>query len=121
MESKIVKSEKNPFLNREEITIELTAKVTPKKDEVVSAIGKDKDLTVVKKIHTNFGKQNFVAQAVVYDSPEDKEKIEVIPKKIKKKIEAEKKAEEVAAKKAEEEAKAENSEIEETKTEEIKE
>jgi ribosomal protein S24E len=105
MESKIIKTTKNPFLNREEIVIEINADVTPTKQEVVQAIGKDAELTVVKKINTNFGKQNFVAEAVIYDSAENKEKVEVIPKKIRKKMEAEKKAAEEARIKAEEEAK----------------
>ena len=135
MKSKIIKEEKNPFLNRTEISIELTNDTTPTYDEVKEIIGKDKELTVIKKINTNFGKQSFVAEAVIYDSLEDKEKVEVIPKKIKKKMEEERKKAEEAAKKAEEEArkkaeeeakaaeeaaKAESENSEETKDEEVK-
>lgn len=119
MESKIIKEKKNPFLNRTEFVIELTNNTTPTYNEIKEKLGKNSELTVVKRINTNFGKKSFVAEVVVYDSANDKEKVEVIPKKIKKKMEAEKKkAEEEArkaeeaAKKAEEEAKAaaENSE-----------
>ena len=116
MESKIIKQEKNPFLDREELTLEITNEVAPSFDEVKtelgaalgipSAEGKDVDLTVVKKINTGFGKQVFVVEAVVYDSKEAKEKIETIPQKVRKKMAEEKKASDDAAKKAEAEAKA---------------
>jgi ribosomal protein S24E len=126
MESKIIKQEKNPFLEREEYTLEITNEVTPTFDEVKTEIGKDAELTVVKKVNTNFGRQTFLAEAVVYDNVEAKEKIETIPQKVRKKMEEEKKkAEEEAAKKAEEEKKAaeeakaaEAAATEETKTEE---
>ena len=105
MISKIIKQEKNPFLEREELTIQITNPATPTYDEVKEAIGKDKELTIVKKINTNFGRKIFTAEAVVYDNTEAKKKIETIPKKTKKKIQAEEKAAAEAAKKAEAEAK----------------
>jgi len=107
MEHKIIKEEKNPFLGRTEYDLEIVSEAVPSAEEVKGLLGKDIDLTVVKKVNTNFGKQTFVAEVVVYDDAEHKEKVEVIPKKVKKKMEAErKKAEEEAKKKAEEEAKA---------------
>lgn len=113
METKIISEEKNPFLERSEIVAEVTNDVNPSNDSVVEALGKGEEITVIKKIGSNFGKNTFKVEAVVYDSQESKEKIETIPAKVKKKIEAErkaaedkKKAEEEAAKKAEEEAKA---------------
>ena len=136
METKILKEKKNPFLDRTEIIIELTAKVTPTIEEVKTAVGKDTELTIVKKISTNFGRQTFSAKVYVYDSLESKEKIETIPQKVRKKMakekadadaakikeeEAKKKAEEEAKKKAEEEAKAtEEAAKAEEKTEETK-
>jgi len=105
MESKILKQEKNPFLNREEIVIELSSEIAPKIDEVKEAVGKDSDLTIVKKISSNFGKHVFSADVVVYDNIEAKEKVEVIPKKVRKKMAEEAKAKEEADKKAVEEAK----------------
>ena len=92
MESKIITQTKNPFLEREEITIEITNPATPTYDEVKEAIGKDAGLTIVKKINTNFGRQTFVAEAVVYDNAEARKNIEVIPQKVRKKMEAEEKA-----------------------------
>lgn len=105
MESKIIKQNKNLFLEREEIIIEIKNSVTPTFDEVKTEIGKPAELIVIKKINTNFGKQSFMIEAVVYDNVEAKEKIETVPQKVKKKIEAEKKDQEKAEKKAAEDAK----------------
>jgi len=104
MESKIIKQEKNPFLEREELTLEIKNEVAPSFDEVKTEIGRDADLTVIKKINTNFGKQIFIAKAVVYDSKEAKEKIETIPQKVRRKMAEDSKAAAEAAKKAEVEA-----------------
>ncbi len=114
MKLEIIKQEKNPFLEREELTVEIISESAPSNADVISELGKDEALTVVKKINTNFGRQTFLTEIVVYDSPEAREKIETIPQKVRKKMEAEKKAAEEkakkeaaeAAKKAEEEAKA---------------
>ena len=113
METKIIKQEKNPFLEREEIVIEVVSDVAPSSEEVKAIIGKDVNLIVVKNIQGHFGKKVFIAEAVVYDSVEIKNKVETIPQKVRKKMEADRKAEEDAkkkaageAKKAEEEAKA---------------
>ena len=92
MESKIITQTKNPFLEREEITIQITNPTTPTYDEVKAAIGKDSALTIVKKINSNFGRQTFIAEAVVYDNAEAKKKIEVVPQKTRKKMEAEEKS-----------------------------
>jgi ribosomal protein S24E len=103
---KILKQEKNPFLEREEIVIEFQQDTTPSFEEVKQTIGKDPVLTVVKKVNTNFGRKTFLAEAVVYNTIEAKKKIEVIPKKLKKKMQEEEKAAAEAAKKAAAEAKA---------------
>lgn len=120
MESKIIKQEKNPFLQREEFVLEITSEAAPSASEVIANLGKDEALTVVKKINTNFGQQKFLVEVVVYDNAEAKEKVEVIPQKVRKKMEAERKAEEEARKKAEAEAKAaeEAAKAEEAKEEE---
>ena len=106
METKIINQVKNPFMEREEFTLEITNEVAPSFEEVKVELKKDADLTVVKKVKTNFGRQTFIVEAVVYDNAEAKNKVEVIPQKIRKKMEAERKAAEEAAKKAEAEAKA---------------
>ena len=101
MESKVISQEKNPFLEREEITIEIKNPNTPNEEEVKTAIAKDPTLTVVKKINTNFGNQTFIAKALVYDNPEAMKKIETIPQKVRKKMEADEKAKAEAIKKEE--------------------
>ncbi len=105
METKIIKQEKNPFLEREEFTIEITTESAPSSPEVIAALGYDENLTVIKKINTNFGQQSFMTELVVYDNAEAKEKVETIPQKVRKKMEAEKKEAEAKAKKEAEEAK----------------
>ena len=104
MKSEIISQTKNPFLEREEFKIQISNETTPTFDEVKIAIGKDKELTVVKKVNTNFGRKTFLVEVSVYDNAEAKNKIETIPKKVRKKIEAEEKAEAEARKKAEVEA-----------------
>jgi len=105
METKIVNQVKNPFLEREEYTLEITNEVAPSLEEVKQELKKDAELTVVKKVHTNFGRQTFIVEAVVYDNKEAMKKVETIPQKIRKKMEADEKTVAEAAKKAEAEAK----------------
>jgi len=105
MKTKILTQTKNPFMEREEFTLEITNEVAPNFDEVKTELKKDADLTVVKKVNTNFGRQTFVVEAVVYDNKEAMKKVETIPVKIRKKMEADEKAAAEAAKKAEAEAK----------------
>ena len=104
MESKIIKQEKNSFLEREEIVLEIKNDVTPTYDEVKTELGRDAELTVIKRINTNFGKRIFNVELVVYDNIEALKKIETIPQKVRKKMEVDKKAKDEAAKKAADEA-----------------
>jgi ribosomal protein S24E len=126
MDFKIIKQEKNPFLEREKITLEIKNKTTLSAEEIKSLIGKDPELIVVKKINTNCGSQTSSAEVIVYDNKKSKERIETIPKKVRKKMEAdektkketEKKARAEAKQKAEEEAKQKEAETKpEEKTE----
>ncbi len=123
MESKIIKQEKNSFLEREEIVLEIKNDVTPTYEEVKTELGKDAELTVIKRINTNFGRRIFSVDLVVYDNIEALKKIETIPQKVRKKIEVDKKAKDEADKKVAEEAKkaeAEAKVTEEPKVEEVK-
>lgn len=116
MKTKIIQSKKNPFLKREEITVEITSESAPTASEIISKLGYDDSLTVVKKINTNFGRQIFLTEIVIYDNPEAKKSIETIPQKIRKKMEADKKAKiEEAKKKAAAEAEAKKAEEEAAK------
>lgn len=100
MGHKILSKQKNQFLNREEITLEIEAKSSPSIDAVKEEIGKNKDLIVVKNIRSSFGKNLFISDLVVYDSVENKERIEVVPRKVRKKLMEEKKKADEEAKKA---------------------
>lgn len=106
MKSKILKQEINPFLRREEYTLEVTSDSNPVEEEIKEVVGKDKELTVIRTISSNFGKNSFLVDVVVYESAEAKDLIQTIPQKIRKKMEVEKKKAEEAAKKAEEEKEA---------------
>ncbi len=108
MKANIISKVKNPFLEREEIVIEISEKVTPSKEEVKDFLGVEKDKIVVNKIEANFGRYTFLADVHVYDSVDSRQKIEVIPKKIRKKMEEERKKAEEEAKKAAEAAQGGN-------------
>jgi len=106
METKIVKKEKNPFLQREEIVMEINSETAPSIDDIKKSLGKDENLIIVRRINGNFGKKISSAEIVVYENEEAKREVEVIPKKVRKKMaEEKKKVEETAKKMAEEEAK----------------
>ncbi len=120
MKSKILKQEINPFLRREEYTLEVTSDSNPVEEEIKEVVGKDKELTVIRTISSNFGKNSFLVDVVVYESAEAKDLIQTIPQKIRKKMEVEKKKAEEAAKKAEEEKEAAKKAEEEEETSEDK-
>lgn len=86
MEMKILKQNKNPFLHREEFILHLDANKNPSFSEVKEALGKDANLTVVKGISGNFGRESFNAEVLVYDSEDSKKKIEKISRKERKKL-----------------------------------
>ena len=106
METKIISQEKNPFLNREEMVMEISSEVTPTSEEIKKEIGKDENLIIIKKVNTNFGKKKVIVEVVIYDTIEAKNKVETIPKKIRAKMAEEEKAKVEAEKKAAAEAKA---------------
>ena len=88
METQILKQEKNPFLHREEILMEIQSEATPSFAEVKKELGKNQELTVIKKIISNFGTKTFHADVVVYENAESKKKVETLHKNQKKKQEA---------------------------------
>ena len=107
MKTEIISEEKNPFLERTELTVKITEEVAPTKEELIQSIGKDSELTIVRRINSNFGSGEFSVDLVVYDNLEAKDKYMTIPKKVREKMEAEKKAAEEAKKKEEADKKAE--------------
>lgn len=86
MESKILKQTKNPFLHREEFVLQVISDKNPSFNEIKQAIGKDESLTIVKSVSGNFGRGSFNAEAVVYDSEENRKKVEKISRKERKKL-----------------------------------
>lgn len=85
MNLKIISQNKNPFLHREEIILEIESNTAPSFENVKKEIGKDPDLTIIKKINSNFGRHTFTAEVFVYDSKQAKDKLEKIPKAAEKK------------------------------------
>jgi len=99
MELKIIDKKDNPLFNRKEIEASISAEVTPDKQSVKKLISEKLSIVPeaikLKGIHGKFGSRNFTVKANVYDSIEDKEKIE--PKSKKEKEEEKKAAEQTSA------------------------
>lgn len=76
MNLNILKQNKNPFLNREELQVEIKSEATPSFEEVKSALEKDPELTIIKRIDSNFGTKTFHADVFVYDNKEAKDRVE---------------------------------------------
>ena len=122
MKFKILKQEKNPFLQREEYQIEIESETNPCFEDVQKFLKKDEKVTVIKKIIGNSGRSIFVSEVFVYDSEEDKKKVETISQKTRKKLAEEAKKAKEAEEKAKEEAKKEAEKpVEEAPKEEVKE
>ena len=118
MKITIQEKKENPLLNRTEVkgSIEFDD-ITPSNVKLAESLAKetkkDINLIVVKSIYTNFGQKLADFEAIIYDNMEAKNKIEMLTKHIKKKMEEDNKkveeakaAEVEAKKKAAEEAKA---------------
>ncbi len=106
MKVTIKQNTENQLLKRHEIVAHVDFDgSTPSNLDIGAAIGsKVKGEVVIKKVGTNFSKQEADVEAYVYDNPEAKEKFEMLTKHIKKKrAEIAKKAAEQAEAKAEEE------------------
>jgi ribosomal protein S24E len=91
---------KNPSLQREEFVLKVESEKTPSNKEIIALLGKNETLSVVKQIKGSFGKEDFDVEVVVYDNQKAKDEIEVVGRKIRKKLEAEAKKAADAAKAA---------------------
>ena len=60
MKSKIISQKKNAFLGREEFMLEIVKESAPTKAEIIEELGKDKNLTVINRINSSFGKNTFI-------------------------------------------------------------
>jgi len=102
---KILNQEKNPSLKREDFLIQIESSITPSYEEIKKAFGKEEELTVIRRVNSSFGKKVFTIEISLYNDKDSLKLIETIPKKVKKKMEAEEKARKEAEKKAAAEAK----------------
>jgi len=77
---KILNHRENPLFNRKEVEISIEADVTPKISEAEVFIAKEfsssTDNVKIKKIRGRFGSNNFIINAKIYHTKEDKEEIE---------------------------------------------
>jgi len=105
MESKTLREFKNLTLNRTAYILEVTADKNPSKLDIINLLKSDAELTVVRQISGSFGKDVFTVDVIVYNSKEDKAKVETIPRKVRKKAVAEAKKAVAEARKAAEGAK----------------
>ncbi len=118
MKITIQEKKENILLNRTEVKGDIEFDdITPSNVKLAESLAKetkkDINLIVVKSIYTNFGQKVADFEAIIYDNMEAKDKIEMLTKHVKKKMEEDRKsaeeakaAELEAKKKAEEEAKA---------------
>jgi len=82
---KIIEQKRNPLFFRDEIKILIEAEKTPSYNEASSLISEKFNKSIeniaIKKVKSKFGRNTFMISAFVYDSKDDKEKIEKVAKK----------------------------------------
>ena len=88
MKFEITKEKENPLFGRKEIQAYIEAQITPSKNEMINLIAQkfstQPENISIKGIHGRFGSRNFLVNANIYSSKEEKEKTE--PKSKKQKI-----------------------------------
>jgi len=125
MEIEIKKQEKNLLLSREEIRAEIKEKITPKEEEVKTALAeklqKSPELVIIKSIYPHFGEQKAFLLAYVYNNIEALKKFEPKIKPKKEKVAKSEKKEEQAGEESKKEAKEKQEKPEEKPEEKTKE
>jgi ribosomal protein S24E len=91
MEIKILNHIKNPLLNREEFSLHVISESNPSFADIKKNFGKNEELSVVKEVRGNFGRKEFNSIVFVYESKEAMDKIEKVPRKMRKQAEEAKK------------------------------
>ena len=85
MEFEIIKEKENLLFKRKEIQVSLDAQITPNKNEMIESIAQrfsiQPENISIKGIHGRFGSKNFMINANIYSSKEEKEKTEPKRKK----------------------------------------
>lgn len=74
------------------MVVEIIANSTPRKEDVLKSLNIDEKLGVVRKISCFFGERRFLADVLVYKDEKSMKATEIIPKKLREKIEEEKKS-----------------------------
>ncbi|MCH8945785.1 MAG: hypothetical protein IIA85_02590 [Nanoarchaeota archaeon] len=89
MNSEILSERKNALFGRNEIEISLESKISPSHEEVQKLVSEKISSPIenfaIKKIANRFGSNTFLVKVFVYDSEEQKNKIEPKLKAAKKK------------------------------------
>jgi ribosomal protein S24E len=80
---KVINNFKNSLLKRKELKVAVESESNPSfpssTKRIAEEFGASEDLIVIKGIRGQFGRKNFLIDAMIYDSVADKERIE--PKK----------------------------------------
>jgi len=75
---KIIEEKENPLFSRKEITLEISAEITPKREDAEKIISEKKSVLAetidIKKIFGKFGSKTFKIIAHIYSSKDEKEK-----------------------------------------------
>jgi len=83
-----IQEKHNPLFGRKEVVIKIERETPPKKDEAAKMVAEKfsvpEDNIHIEGIHGKFGTEGFTITAEIYNSKEDKEKINKINKKPKK-------------------------------------
>ena len=116
---KVTEKKENPLFNRKEIFFEVQANITPSRLETSKFFSKKFSVPVenikIKGINGKFGSNTFSGSVFIYNSEEDKNRVEIKKKKDEKIKEAlsksEEPKEEVKEEKIEEEQKVANADI----------
>ncbi len=91
----IINESKNKLLKRKEITISIDRTNNPGFEDALNVLADnfkiDKSLIVIKSLKSKFGQHSFLIDALIYDTIQDKEKIEPKKREKKSKIEEVKK------------------------------
>lgn len=86
MDFKITNERKNDLFGRKEFEIHVESNSTPSRDELGKLISEKLsspvERMVIKKIDSNFGSNTFLIKVFVYNSEDEKNKIEPKKKKV---------------------------------------
>ena len=90
----IIEEKQNPLFDRKEIKAEIEAEITPSREDILKMLSEKfstkQENIKIKSILGKFGSRIFTIQANIYNSKQEKDKMEI---KKKKEIDAEKKLE----------------------------